>query len=59
MRALLTASTACFIMLTLAACGCDCDKRPIIVQSAAPDTVPSVIESHCKHGYDDQTHSCY
>ena len=52
------------LTMTLTACGGD-DKttivhdRPVIVNAPASSSTPSDVESNCRHGYDNSTHSCY
>lgn len=52
------------LTLSLSACGSD-DKttvihdRPVIVNSPSSSSTPSSVESNCKHGYDNDSHSCY
>ena len=58
MRIVVNAISLCFVISTLTACGCACEDKAVVT-SPTPVIVPSVIESHCKHGYDNETHSCY
>jgi hypothetical protein len=50
------------LTLSLSACGSDettiVHDRPIIVNPASTST-PSDVESNCRHGYDNSSHSCY
>ncbi len=59
--------TAC-IGLSLAACGTDKETivrerpaQPVVVETSSPNSGmnPSSVESTCKHGYDNSSHSCY
>ena len=50
------------LTLSLSACGGDdhttvIHDRPVVVNSTS--STPSSVESDCKHGYDNSTHSCY
>ena len=52
------------LTLSLGACGGDdhttvVHDRPVIVNTPASSSTPSSVESNCRHGYDNDTHSCY